>query len=145
LFTALNSPIVDVNFFIPGTTTAATTTAFAAIFVDVEVANVTRMEFFGTDNALLFSRSVLVGGNQGLSFLGGVANAGERIARVRLTSGTNTIVSNGILGDAVNDIVVMDDFLYATPTASGVPEPGTLGLLSSAMIALAFARKRLFR
>src|SRR6187455_1141288 len=82
LFTAVNSSITDVNFFIPGTTTAATTSAFGLIFVDVEVANLTKIEFFDATNALIFSRNALVSGNQGLTFLGGVANAGERISRV---------------------------------------------------------------
>ncbi|MES2316085.1 MAG: hypothetical protein V4631_01200 [Pseudomonadota bacterium] len=57
--------------------------------------DLTRMEFFDEHNALIFTRNVLAGGNQGLSFVGGVANAGERISRVRLTAGLNTIVSNG--------------------------------------------------
>src|SRR5690349_14638024 len=46
LFTAVNSNVTDVTFFEPGTTTAATTTAFAVIFVDVEVAGSTKIEFF---------------------------------------------------------------------------------------------------
>jgi hypothetical protein len=91
LFTAVGSNITDVTFFVPGTAIAATTSAFAAIFVDVEVAGLTKMEFFDPSNSLIFSRDVQVGGNQGLSFLGAVANAGEKIARVRLTSGANTI------------------------------------------------------
>src|SRR5689334_21399173 len=64
LFTAVNSPITDVNFFLPGTTTAATTGAFGLIFVDVEVANLTRVDFFDQNNDLIFSRTALVGGNQ---------------------------------------------------------------------------------
>ena len=59
---------------------AATTSAFGVIFVDVEVAGLTRIEFFDAANTLIFTRDALVGGNQGLSFLGGVANAGERSA-----------------------------------------------------------------
>ncbi len=42
IFTAVNSSTTDVNFFVPGTTTAATTSAFGLIFVDAEVAGVTR-------------------------------------------------------------------------------------------------------
>ncbi|WP_220433382.1 hypothetical protein [Zemynaea arenosa] len=38
LFTAIGSNITDVTFFEPGTATAATTSAFAVVFVDVEVA-----------------------------------------------------------------------------------------------------------
>lgn len=108
---------------------ASTTSAFAAIFVDVEVADLTKIEFFDADDTLIFARSVLVAGNQGLSFLGGVANAGEAIARVRLTSGMNTIASNGVIGNPSDDLVVMDDFIYAEPLVA-VPEPSSLALLA---------------
>lgn len=125
LFTAVNSNITDVNFFVPGTTTAATTSAFGLIFTDVEVAGLTKIEFFNAANSIIFSRDALVGGNQGLSFVGAVANAGEQISRVRITSGSNTIVANGVLGNQIDDVVVMDDFLYATPLAApgSVPIP----------------------
>src|SRR3954454_13503359 len=46
LFTAVNSNITDVNFFVPGTVAAATTTAFGVVFVDIEVAGSTKLEFF---------------------------------------------------------------------------------------------------
>jgi hypothetical protein len=141
LFTAVNSPITDVNFFLPGTNTPATTSAFAVIFTDIEVATSTKVEFFDQNNSLIFSRNALVGGNHSLTFLGGVANAGERIARVRITSGTNTIVSNGVLGNQVDDIVVMDDFLYAEPLAA-VPEPGTLALAATGLALIAACRLR---
>ncbi len=139
LFTAVNSNITDVTFFLPGTTSAATTSAFGLVFVDVEVANLTKLEFFDASNTLIFSRFALAPGNQGLSFLGGVANAGERISRVRITSGANTIVSNGVLGNQIDDIVVMDDFLYAAPT--NAPEPGTLGLIGFGILGAGLARR----
>ena len=142
LFTAQNSNIVDVNFFVPGTNTPATTSAFGLVFVDVEVANLTEIQFFDVNNVLLFSRFALVGGNQGLSFLGAAANAGEQIARVRITSGANTIVSNGVLGDQTSDIVVMDDFLYATPTAAATPEPWSMSLLGIGLLCMGFRRKQ---
>jgi len=142
LFTAVNSNTTDVNFFVPGTNTAATTTAFGLIFVDVETANQTRLDFFDANNNLLFSRNALVGGNQGLTFLGAVADAGEQIARVRITSGLNTVVANGQIGNPNDDVVVMDDFLYATP-AVATPEPATVSLLACGIVALGLARKRL--
>jgi len=141
LFTAQNSPVTDVNFFVPGTTAVATTRAFGVMFVDVEVTNSTRVDFFDANNTLIFSRSALVAGNQGFSFVGAVANAGEQISRVRITSGSNTIVSNGVLGDPTSDIVVMDDFLYATPLAAA-PEPGSLTLVGFGILAWGWARKR---
>ena len=147
LFTAVNSNITDVNFFVPGTTTAATTSAFGVVFVDVETANLTKIDFFDTSNTLLFTQFAQVAGNQGLSFVGGVANAGERIARVRITSGANTIVSNGVLGNQTDDLVVMDDFIYGTPTAAAAatPEPGSLSLLGLGIVAFGCARKKFRR
>jgi hypothetical protein len=133
LFTAVNSNITDVTFFDPGTMFAASTTAFAAIFVDAEVPDLSRIEFFDENNTLIYSRNVLAGGNQGLSFVGGVANAGERISRVRITAGLNTIVSNGVLGNPNDDVVVMDDFLYAEPTRQSVPEPSDVALFALAL------------
>lgn len=145
IFTAVNSNITDVNFFVPGTTTAATTSAFGVIFTDVEVAGITKVEFFNAANALIFSRDALVAGNQGLSFLGGVANAGEQISRVRITSGGNTIVSNGVLGNPIDDVVAMDDFLYATPLAANTGGPGGVPLPPAVWTGLAMGAAVLTR
>ena len=133
LFTAVGSNITDVRFFVPGTSIAATTSAFGAIFVDVDVAALTKIEFFNESDLLIFARDALVAGNQGLSFLGAVAEGGERIGRVRLTSGLNTIVSNGVVGSAIGDLVVMDDFLYAEPLRA-VPEPSSLVLIALGLL-----------
>jgi len=143
LFSAVNSNITDVQFFLPGTSTATTTSAFGLVFVDVEVANSTRLDFFDLQNNLIFSRTALVGCNQGLTFLGGVANAGELIARVRITSGANTLVANGSLGNVNDDIVVMDDFLYAEPLAIGaVPEPQSYALMLASLGLLGWVARR---
>lgn len=141
LFTAVGSNITDVLFYAPGTLTAATTSAFAAIFVDVEVAAQTKIEFFDENNLIIFSRDALVAGNQGLSFVGALANAGERISRVRLTSGLNTLISNGVLGNPNDDIVVMDDFLFAEPL-QGVPEPSIFALVALALLGCLAALRR---
>jgi hypothetical protein len=142
LFTAVNSNITDVSFFLPGTNIAATTSAFGLIFVDVEVPNTTRLDFFDKNNTLIFSQFALAGVNQGFSFVGGVANAGEQISRVRITSGVNTIVSNGVLGNPNDDVAVMDDFLYAEPAAV-VPEPASVVLVGLGLVGgLAWTRRR---
>lgn len=124
LFATVGSRFTDIRFFVPGTATAATTSAFAAVFVDVEADNATdftTLEFFDSADQLIFSRRALVAGNQGLSFLGGVASAGEQIARVRINTPNNFLLSNGVRLNETHDFVVMDDFLYASPVA--VPEP----------------------
>lgn len=142
LFTAVNSNITDVSFFVPGSTTAATTTAFGAVFTDVELANSSKLEFFDLNNMLIYARSVLPSGNGGLSFLGAVADGGEKISRVRITSGVNTIVSSGVLGNPLDEVVVMDDFLYAEPTAvATVPEPSSL-VLGLCALGLTWLRRR---
>ena len=142
LFTAVNSNITDVNFFVPGTATPATTSAFGLIFVDVEVAGATRLDFFDAANHLIYTRDALVGGNRGLSFLGGVVSDGS-IARVRITSGSNTIVANGVVGNQIDDIVVMDDFLYAEPLlVTAVPEPSVFALTALGLLGLVARRRR---
>ncbi len=143
LFTALNSNVTDVSFFVPGTSTAATTTAFGLIFVDVEVPDLTKIEFFDAGNALIYSHSALVAGNQGLSFLGAMVDGSGSISRVRITSGLNTIVSNGVPCNLIDDVVVMDDFLYAEPAAAAIPEPSSLALLGLGLAAgVAWLRRR---
>lgn len=141
LFTAVNSNITDVTFFLPGTNTAATTNAFGVVFVDVETAGQTKVEFFDQAGTLIYGHDALVAGNQGLSFLGAISNDGARISRVRLTSGLNTIVANGVLGNAHDDVVVMDDFLYAAPITA-VPEPSSLALLGAGLAVMAGLRRR---
>lgn len=147
LFSAVNSNVTDVRFLIPGSNTAATTSAFGLVFVDVEVPGSTQLEFFDLDDNLIFSRDALVGGNQGLSFIGGVLDVGDAlISRVRITSGTNTLVSNGVLGNPINDFVAMDDFIYAEPSnapTSTVPDSGSVAVLFGlALVGLAAARRR---
>lgn len=143
LFATVGSRVTDIRFFVPGTTTAATTGAFGAVFVDVEDNNVnafTQVEFFNASDALIFTRHVTPAGNQGLSFLGGVATGGERIARVRITTPDNFLIANGQRANEVTDFVVMDDFLYATPAA--VPEPASAALLLLGLGAVAGAAAR---
>jgi hypothetical protein len=144
LFTAINSNITDVRFFLPGSAVAATTSAFGLVFVDVEVAGQTTLQFFDAFDQLLFSHSAMVAGNQGLSFLGATYTDGTAISRVRITAGGNTIVANGALGNPNDDIVVMDDFLFAEPllVTTTVAEPTSLVLVGLGLLALPTVRRR---
>jgi hypothetical protein len=114
--------ITDVSFFIPGANPPpagavpnmpATVSGFGAVFTGVDMPNSTSIQFFGASNNLLSALFVEPGTvpNGSLSFLGVVGDAGEQIARVRITSGNSV------------DPAAMDDFLYAEPR--GVPESGS--------------------
>ena len=125
LFSAIGSNITDVTFNIPGTLTPAFTNGFGVVFSDVDVANSTTLQFFDTNQDSLgtFAASAF---NNGLSFLGVLFNAGEQVARVRITSGNAAPGPND--GGGV-DIVLMDDLIYGEPQA--VPEPTSLLLLAT--------------
>ena len=134
LFTALGSNVTDVNFFIPGSTIPATVSGFGAVFTDVDLPNVSSLQFFDQSNALLgtFFVPATVGSNEALSFVG-VLFTTERIGRVRITAGNQSLTDSGF-----GDVVAMDDFIYAEP----IPEPQTLVLLLAGLGLVGLAVKR---
>src|SRR2546422_8430683 len=73
LFTALGSNVLDVNFFVPGTTTPALTRGFGSVFTDVDLANITSLQFFDASNTSLGTFFVPAGGGYlgRLPFFGG--------------------------------------------------------------------------
>jgi len=137
LFTPIGSNVMDVNFFVPGSGTASYTSAFGAVFADVDLANTTSLQFFDTNNISLGTFFVPTS-NTGLSFLGIQFNAGERVGRVRITTGNAALGGND---SSTNDMVVMDDFIYAEPAA--VPEPATWTIMMFGAGILALMRRNL--
>ena len=139
VFTPVGSNVMDVTFFIPGSGggTPATVTAFGAVFSDVDLPNVTSMQFFDINGVSLgtFFVPALAGTANSLSFLGVLFDAGERVARVRITTG-NAALSASALDGGATDLVVMDDFIYSEPQA--VPESSTIVLLGTGLVALCF-------
>ena len=134
LFTAIDSNIVDVKFFVPGTNQAANVRGFGSVFTDVDLLGPTTVEFFDMNNNLLSKQTVLnTPGATSLSFLG-VSLEQVIINRVRITAG-NAALSNldGF------DFVAMDDFIYGEPQA--VPAPAAVLLLASGLAALVWARR----
>jgi hypothetical protein len=115
LFTAVGSPIVDNHFFVPGSDTPATTNAMGVVFTDVDQAGSAKIEYFGADGKLL-DTVVAPPADGGLSFAGETFTGGERVARVRITSGTSTDLTT----DGGADAVAMDDFIFAEPQAGKV-------------------------
>ena len=134
LFTALGSTVTDVNFFIPGSTIPATVSGFGAVFTDVDLPDVSSLQFFDQSNASLglFYVPPTVGRNEALSFVGVLFTA-EKISRVRITAGDQSLTDSGF-----GDVVAMDDFIYAEP----IPEPQTLALLLAGLGIVGFAVRR---
>lgn len=122
LFTALDSNVTEVLFFIPGTDVPATVSGFGSVFTNVAHAGTTKIEYFDTHGALLHTQFVEPGTvqHQSLSFAGTTFDSGERVYLVRITSGnvelgaSGGVVPNNRRGEPV-DLVVMDDFIYAEP------------------------------
>jgi hypothetical protein len=143
LFSALGSNIVDVSFVVPGSNTQAVVNGFGSVFTDVDLPNITSIQYFNASNTSLGTFFVPTA-PQGLSFLG-VSGFGDGVARVRITNG------NGPLTGAAQGFenVVMDDFIYGEPQAvqglpSTVPEPSSVLLLATGLGALAWKRKNIF-
>ena len=72
--------IINIVFFIPGTTIPATVSGFGAVFCDVDYSD--GMIFYGADGKRLGNPVLAPVAGSGLSFAGASFNAGERIARV---------------------------------------------------------------
>ncbi|MFB2983206.1 hypothetical protein [Microseira sp. BLCC-F43] len=130
---------IEQSFTLAGTRTAAGTRGFGAIFVDVELAKSSSIEYFNGSTSLgkFFVDPAPKSGDP--SFLGVLFDA-PIVTDVTLTVGDKalfnfdgkTIRSFGA-EDLLKgiDLAVTDDFIYAEPTTiANVPEPGTnLGLL----------------
>jgi hypothetical protein len=136
LFTAIGSNVVDVTFFVPGSTQAALTRGFGAIFSDVDLADTTSISFFDATNTLLdtfFAPSF--DGSETFSFLG-VDYGSAVVSRVRIINGSEA------LGPATTgDVVAMDDFIYGEPLVA-IPEPEVHALLLAGLGVLAAVARR---
>lgn len=144
IFAPTNSIVTEQLFFQPGSNKniPAVTTAFGAIFTDVDRARTTSIEYFGVNNKSL-GKFYVSPANNGLSFLGVKFDGGELISRVSITTGDTILGPND--GGSF-DVVAMDDFIYAEPkSSSSAPEPATLLLLGSGVVGLLWRSRSLPR
>ncbi len=139
LFTPIGSTQMDVNFFVPGSSTSATTRGFGVVFTDVDVGGSASIELFSGAQSLGSFKAPVFAGDGGLSFIG-VSFDDAKVTSVHIISGS------AALGAGVNeslpgkDLVVMDDFIYGEPAA--VPAPGAVGLAGAALAMVAGRRRR---
>lgn len=142
LFAPLDSNVMDVTFFVPGTGTPAGTRGFGVVFTDVEQAGTTALQFFDMEGVSLgaFAAPPQVGPT-GFSFLGAFTSDGSSaIGRVRITLGNDFQDPRNVDGVGGRDLVVMDDFLYGDPI-SAVPEPAFLAAAGGVAV-FGLVRKR---
>jgi len=111
LFSPIDSNIVDMTFFVPGTSAPAVVSGFGAVYTSVDQDH-TAFEYFDQSGNSLGRFSVPISVD-GLSFLGVVFDR-RVIARVRIEYGTDGL---GPDDDQYADVAVMDDFIYGEPVA----------------------------
>ncbi|MBL8238728.1 MAG: PEP-CTERM sorting domain-containing protein [Bryobacterales bacterium] len=143
LFTPIGSNIMQIDFFVPGTTTPASVAGFGAVFTDVELAAQTIFTVFYGDGSNGGQFAVPAGPNGGLSFLGLTDN--RRYSRIIIQTGTTALAAGVIenLRTPGVDLVAMDDFIYGEPlSANGVPEPGSMLLTLAGAAALFLYRRK---
>jgi hypothetical protein len=135
LFVPIGSNITDITFSIPGSGGAqpAFVSDFGAIFSDVDT-NATTIEFFDPiDNPLGTFGVPSLPGIATFAFVGVQFDAGEQIARIRITTGNAALGPDD--GGGI-DVVAMDDFFYSEP----IPEPGTFALVALGLAGLCARR-----
>jgi hypothetical protein len=112
LFSPIGSNLVEITFFVPGTSTPATVRGFGAVYTDVDTDH-TAFEYFDLEGKSLGQFHTPIA-DQGLSFLG-VAFKTPVVARVEVKYGTGALGPDDGAGGV--DVAVMDNFIFGEPQA----------------------------
>ncbi len=117
IFASIGSPIVDVTFRVAGTDSVAAVQGFGVVFLDVDKAGSSTMEFFGSNGASLKKITVPVRSDaNGFSFAGAFFES-ALVTRVRITAGETAIGAGvkDITNGGAKDLVATDDFIASEP------------------------------
>lgn len=110
LFSPIGSNVVDLRFYVPGTTTPAVVRGFGAVYVDVDRNENTAFEYFDIDDHSLGVYATPTQ-NEGHVFLGVLFDS-PIVHRVRIEYGNTALGPDD--GGSV-DVSVMDDFIFGEP------------------------------
>lgn len=117
IFSPLGGNVTQIDFRVPGTTVAATTSAFGVVLTDVDLNGVSSVELFDVQGTSLGRTSVPAAQGDGkLSFVGVELPPGQRAARARITAGN---VPLGVADTVAGDAVAIDDLIYGEPQPVG--------------------------
>lgn len=110
MISPIGSNVMDVRFYIPGTSTPAVVRGVGAVLIDTDKAETSSFELFDNeDNALgTYFAPVM---NNGQVFLGLLFDT-PLIHHIRITLGNKTLGPDD--GGSI-DVSVMDDFIFAEP------------------------------
>ncbi|MCA9727683.1 MAG: hypothetical protein KC729_08365 [Candidatus Eisenbacteria bacterium] len=109
LFSPVGSNLVEITFFVPGSSTPATVRGFGAVYCDVDTHH-TAFEYFDRNGNSLGEFETPIS-NNGLSFLGVVFDE-PIVYRVEVRYGTSVL---GPDDGQDTDVAVMDNFIFAEP------------------------------
>ncbi len=124
LFAPVHSTVTELSFTVAGSDTRATVSGFGAVFTDVDVAGISKIEYYDLTGNQIHTEWVkaLPGKQKSLSFVGVSFANGKRVAKVKIYSG-NINLGSWAAESNWKDAVAMDDFLYGEPKAATSPAP----------------------
>jgi hypothetical protein len=117
MFAPIGTNRFELRFRIPGTDTAAVVQSFGAVIVDVDKANVSRLQAYDKDDRLIADVPAATRKDPDEYTLVGVRFDRPAIARVVLTLGDTPIGAgiDDVTQGGTKDVVVLDDLLYSEP------------------------------